>query len=56
MSQSRDAGGLGLGTVGPSVVFLLASVVLVVHLARSRVDATGERPAEPARINARSYP
>ncbi|MGI5183870.1 hypothetical protein ACQEVZ_47210 [Dactylosporangium sp. CA-152071] len=59
LSQSRDAGGLGLGTVGPSVVFLLASVLLVVHLTRSRVDVVDERaggPGEPVPINARTYP
>jgi uncharacterized membrane-anchored protein len=38
LSQSRDDGGLGLGTVGPSVVFLLASIGLVVYLTRSRRD------------------
>ncbi|MEV0568291.1 hypothetical protein [Dactylosporangium sp. NPDC050588] len=59
LAQSRDAGGLGLGTVGPSVVFLLASVLLVVHLTRSRVDVVDERAVgsgEPAPINARTYP
>ncbi|GAA3214556.1 hypothetical protein ACFO1B_12585 [Dactylosporangium siamense] len=56
LSQSRDAGGLGLGTVGPSVVFLLASVVLVVYLTRSRVDATEEPAVAAAKINARTYP
>ncbi|GAA1502215.1 hypothetical protein GCM10009827_013400 [Dactylosporangium maewongense] len=59
LSQSRDAAGLGLGTVGPSVVFLLASVLLVVHLTRSRVDVVDERaggPGEPVPINARTYP
>ncbi|MEU0558656.1 hypothetical protein [Dactylosporangium sp. NPDC006015] len=59
LSQSRDAAGLGLGTVGPSVVFLLASVLLVVHLTRSRVDVVDERaggPCEPVPINARTYP
>ncbi|GAA0904961.1 COG4705 family protein [Virgisporangium aurantiacum] len=40
LSQSRDDGGLGLGTVGPSVVFLLASIGLVVYLTRSRRDVT----------------
>ncbi|MFF5229559.1 hypothetical protein [Dactylosporangium sp. NPDC000521] len=56
LSQSRDDGGLGLGTVGPSVVFILASVLLVVHLTRSRADVTSERPGEPAPVNARTYP
>jgi uncharacterized membrane-anchored protein len=56
LSQSRDDGGLGLGTVGPSVVFLLASVVLVVHLTRGRVDAPQERLVQPAPANARTYP
>ncbi|MEV4509177.1 hypothetical protein AB0K00_09505 [Dactylosporangium sp. NPDC049525] len=56
LSQSRDDGGLGLGTVGPSVVFLLASVALVGYLTRSRVDAPAERPTTPAPVNARAYP
>jgi uncharacterized membrane-anchored protein len=38
LSQDRDAGGLGLGTVGPSVVFLMAVVGLVIYLTGSRRD------------------
>jgi uncharacterized membrane-anchored protein len=39
LSQSRHDGGLGLGTVAPSAVFLVAVVGLVSYLTRSRVDA-----------------
>ena len=38
ISQSRDDGGLGLGTVGPSVVFLVAVIGLVGYLSRTGVD------------------
>jgi uncharacterized membrane-anchored protein len=55
LSQSRDNGGLGLGTVGPSVVFLLASVALVAYLTHTRVDVSEDRPATPAAINAHTY-
>ncbi|GGM50120.1 hypothetical protein ACFFX1_20100 [Dactylosporangium sucinum] len=49
LSQPRDNGGLGLGTVGPSAVFLVASVALVAYLTRSRADATREPAAAAAR-------
>jgi uncharacterized membrane-anchored protein len=42
MSQSRHAGGLGLGTTGTSFIFLGAILALVVYLSVSRVD----RPVE----------
>ena len=34
LTQARDGGGLGLGTIPVSVVFLLVIVVLVIHLTR----------------------
>jgi uncharacterized membrane-anchored protein len=34
LTQPRDAGGLGLGTIPVSVMFLLAMLVLVIHLTR----------------------
>lgn len=37
-SQARADGGLGLGTVGTSAIFLAAILALVVYLVRSRVD------------------
>lgn len=37
-SQARGDGGLGLGTVGTSAIFLAAILALVVYLVRSRVD------------------
>ena len=45
LSQSRDDGGLNLGTVGTSALFLLAILVLVVYLTVTRVDAP-----EPAAV------
>lgn len=44
-SQSRDDGGLGLGTVGTSAVFLVAILALVVFLARSRGEPISPRVA-----------
>jgi uncharacterized membrane-anchored protein len=38
LSQSRADGGLGLGTITTSVVFLAAIAAVVVYLTRSRVD------------------
>ncbi len=43
-SQSPHDGGLGVGTVGTSALFLVAISALVVYLTRSRVDQT---PASP---------
>lgn len=39
LSQPRADGGLGLGTVATSALFLTAILALVIHLARSKVDA-----------------
>ncbi len=41
LSQARSDGGLGLGTTGTSLLFLVTIAAIVVHLTRSRVD----RPA-----------
>ncbi len=38
LSQSRDDGGLALGTVGTSVIFLLAISGAVISLTRTKVD------------------
>lgn len=38
LSQAREDGGLGLGTVGTSAIFLLAILGVVVYLARTKVD------------------
>ena len=40
MSQPHKAGGLGLGTTGTSVIFLVVIVALVVFLAVTKVDQT----------------
>ncbi|WP_260763728.1 COG4705 family protein [Candidatus Mycosynbacter amalyticus] len=39
MSQPNDAGGLGLGTIVTSVIFLVAIVILVIYLTITRADA-----------------
>jgi uncharacterized membrane-anchored protein len=46
LSQSRAHGGLGMGTVGTSVVFLAVILVLVTYLTISKRDV--DRVAEPA--------
>lgn len=38
LSQPRDAGGLGLGTVGTSALFLITILSLVLYLTRTRRD------------------
>jgi uncharacterized membrane-anchored protein len=40
LSQPRDAGGLGLGTVGTSEIFLVTILVLVIYLTKTRRDET----------------
>jgi uncharacterized membrane-anchored protein len=44
LSQPRDDGGLGLGTVATSAVFLVTILVLVGYLARTRKDAPTLNP------------
>ena len=44
LSQARADGGLGLGTTGTSVLFLVAIVGLVTYLARSRRDRAEPEP------------
>ncbi len=44
LTQPRDGGGLGLGTIPVSVVFLLLIVVLVVHLTREENKRLGASP------------
>ncbi|MGH3622579.1 MAG: hypothetical protein ACRDQ5_12420, partial [Sciscionella sp.] len=39
LSQPRDDGGLGLGTVGTSAIFLITIVGLVTYLTKTRRDA-----------------
>ncbi|HEV7847495.1 MAG TPA: hypothetical protein VGO83_14675 [Thermoleophilaceae bacterium] len=43
LSQPRGNGGLGLGTTGTSVLFLLTILSLVIFLQITRVDATEQR-------------
>jgi uncharacterized membrane-anchored protein len=45
MSQPREDGGLNLGTMGTSGIFLLAILGLVVYLAISKRDVPAPRPA-----------
>jgi uncharacterized membrane-anchored protein len=40
LSQPKSDGDLGLGTTTTSLVFLSAILVIVIYLARSRVDVT----------------
>ncbi len=40
LSQARADGGLGLGTVGTSAIFLGAILALVIYLSRTKRDAT----------------
>jgi len=47
LSQSHDKGGLGLGTIGTSVIFLVTILSLVVYLTITRRDVT-ERVLSPA--------
>jgi len=47
-SQSPHDGGLGVGTVGTSAIFLVAISALVVYLTRSRVDQTPASPPQSA--------
>lgn len=45
LSQAKAAGGLGLGTVGTSALFLIVILVLVVYLSVSKRDVIG-KPAD----------
>jgi uncharacterized membrane-anchored protein len=54
ISQDRDSGGLGLGTVAPSGVFMLAVVGLVAFLARTRVDVLPDADVERHTTQART--
>jgi uncharacterized membrane-anchored protein len=38
LSQPTDAGGLGLGTVGTSAIFLITILSLVIYLSKTRRD------------------
>jgi uncharacterized membrane-anchored protein len=46
LSQPTDGGGLGLGTVGTSAIFLVTILALVVYLTVTRKDLTVIRAAE----------
>jgi uncharacterized membrane-anchored protein len=45
LSQPRDAGGLGLGTIGTSAIFIVIILVLVVYLTRTKRDQTAPDPS-----------
>lgn len=45
LSQSRDVGGLGLGTVGTSVLFLVTILALVIYLAITKKDVSSSETA-----------
>lgn len=38
LSQPRHAGGLGLGTMGTSAIFLVIILILVIYLTKTRID------------------
>lgn len=48
LSQAKADGGLGVGTVATSVIFLGAILALVVYLTRSRRDVLTSGPFDPA--------
>ena len=50
MSQAQKDGGLGLGTTGTSVIFLVVILALVVFLAVTKVDQTKTVEAERVRV------
>ena len=50
LSQPRDDGGLGLGTVGTSALFLVAILGLVVYLTMTRKDVTESNRALGAAV------
>jgi uncharacterized membrane-anchored protein len=52
LSQPTDVGGLGLGTVGTTAIFLSAILILVVYLSMTRKDQTlvSESTEEPISI------
>lgn len=48
LTQPHSAGGLGIGTMQVSAVFLLIIIGLVVYLTQSKVDAIAPAEATPA--------
>jgi len=54
LSQSRQDGGLGLGTVVTSVIFLLAILATVIYLAVTKADVTGPESVEEGQGGGRS--
>ncbi|MGB7415054.1 MAG: hypothetical protein WA902_12680, partial [Thermosynechococcaceae cyanobacterium] len=46
LSQSTKNGGLGLGTVGTSIVFMAAIIGLVIYLGNRPKELTAEQPIE----------
>ena len=48
LSQAHDDGGLGLGTVSTSAIFLLAVLATVIYLTITKRDATPEAPESGA--------
>jgi uncharacterized membrane-anchored protein len=55
MSQTHSAGGLGLGTIWTSVVFLLAILALVTYLAMTKVDVTPTSATPPTGVDQDAY-
>ena len=42
LSQPHKAGGLGLGTIGTSVIFLVTILILVIYLTMTRIDSPNQ--------------
>ena len=51
MSQPHDLGGLGLGTVGTSGVFLVTIFGLVAYLSKTRIDVSPSPAFQPVTVD-----
>jgi len=52
LSQDKTDGGLGLGTVATSIIFLTAILLVVVYLTRTKIDQLPPAVDEPQRVAA----
>jgi len=56
MSQPHDLGGLGLGTIGTSAVFLVTIFGLVVYLSKTRIDVSPFPEFQPVSVDSSDVP
>ncbi len=56
MSQPHDLGGLGLGTVGTSAIFLVTIFGLVAYLSKTRIDVSPSPALQPVAVDDRDVP